>query len=88
MHDARAQRQEAAFASLAFADVDAGRGQVDVAQIEADELAAAHPGCVEQFEDRAVTQPQRIGHIGLSHQAAQFLTKERREPSGRQLPVA
>jgi len=60
LRGARAHRDEAGLAAFAVAHVDQAVVPIEVAQIEQGQLAAAHPGRVEQFEQGFVPQARRL----------------------------
>ena len=59
-------------------DADDAAAQVHILESEPDELAEPKPGCVEQFEDRAVAAPERRRRVRHVEQPRHFRLCEMR----------
>ena len=68
-----ADRCHAPLAALPLADVDRLRGYIEVADIERGQLTAAHAGRVKGFEDRTISDAERIGYVGDIQNGADVL---------------
>ncbi len=67
-----ADRDDALLVALARAG-EIRRVQVDIGRPQRHQFRDAHPGCVQQLDDRAVTKASRRRHVGLCDEAIDVL---------------
>jgi len=69
-------RKKAVFVAFPFSDEESLAGGIEVAEIEVGEFASPRAGGVESFQHGAVSDPERVAHVGNIHEVSQHVFTE------------